>query len=142
MSGGNRTLANPGFLAAQVVGNRPYSSLSDLNKIMPLFDANTNYAPSVPMTSAYTWSDGNVGSSLSYPATLNVFNRVHQEAFGKWVQHLTVQSRSYRIYVIGQVLDSSQNPRGSVAMEVGIYLKYDASSAAYKPVIQYMHLLK
>jgi len=144
MSGGNRTLANPGYLAGQVISKRPYSSLSDLYQVMPLFDANTNYTPNFPMTTAlngFNWGAGATVLSY-YPSTLNVFNRVHQEAFGKLVQHLTVQSRSYRIYVIGQMLDNGQKPRGSVAMEVGVYLQYSQASVKYDPVIQYVRLLK
>jgi len=126
-SGGPTVLTNVPAMASNVIANRPYSCLSDLYKTMPIFDAYTNYYPNFTLnTSGY----------------LNVFNRVHQEAFGKWVQHLTVQSRAYRIYVIGQVLDSSQNPHGSVAMEVGIYLQYNPTELRYDPVIQYLHILK
>jgi len=137
-------LTNVPAMITNIIANRPYSSLSDLYKVMPMFDANTNYYPNLPMTTAlnnYFWNQGSTTNSF-YPSTLNVFNRVHQEAFGKLVQHLTVQSRSYRVYVIGQVLDSSQNPHGSVAMEAGIYLQYNPAEAKYNPVIQYLHVLK
>ncbi len=137
-------LTNVPAMITNIVANRPYSSLSDLYKVMPLFDANTNYSPNLPMTTAlnnFFWNAGSTTNSF-YPSTLNVFNRVHQEAFGKLVQHLTVQSRSYRIFVIGQVLDNSQKPHGSVAMEAGIYLQYNPAEAQYNPVIQYLHVLK
>ena len=140
-------LNNVPSMVNQLITNRPYSSLSDLYKTMPMFDTNVNYSPNLPMTTYAKWNDGNYAPTypyLVYPATLNVFNRVHQEAFGKLVQHLTVQSRSYRVYVIGQVLDVSQNPRGSVAMEAGIYLQYNPNSTppSYNPVIQYVRVLK
>lgn len=122
-------LANLAALAQQVVNNRPYSCLSDLYKNLPIFDAYTNYAPQLSVNGA---------------GYLNVANRVHQEAFGKWIQHLTVQSRAYRIYVIGQVLDSARNPHGSVAMEAGVYLQYDETALPpkYQPVVQYVRLLR
>jgi len=139
-------LTNIPTMVNELITNRPYSSLSDLYKTMPMFDTNVNYSPSPTVTPYLDWNDGNYAPNSSpyllYPATLNVFNRVHQEAFGKLVQHLTVQSRSYRIYVIGQVLDSNQNPHGSVAMVAGIYLQYNQSEKQYDPVIQYLRILK
>jgi hypothetical protein len=141
---GAAALTNVPGLVANVMANRPYSSLSDLYKIMPVFDTNTIYSPNFPMTTAengFNW--GNGATILSYyPSTLNVFNRVHQEAFGKLVQHLTVQSRAYRIYVVGQVLDNYQNPRGTAVIEAGIYLQYSPTDGRLEPVIQYMHFLK
>jgi hypothetical protein len=145
LTGGPTVLTNVSSMASNVIANRPYSSLSDLYKIMPIFDTNINYYPNLPTNTAssFNWQGG--ASLLSYyPSTLNVFNRVHQEAFGKIVQHLTVQSRTYRIYAIGQVLDSSQNPRGSVAMEAGVYLQYNGQTIppSYQPIIQYVRILK
>lgn len=128
--GGTATLTNLPGLAEQMVTNRPYSSLSDLYKFMPNLDAMTNYALN------------STNFSTNASGYLDVVNRVHQEAFGKLIQHLTVQSRAYRIYVIGQVLDNFQNPRGSVAMEAGVNLQYDATDARYVPVLQYVRLLK
>jgi Tfp pilus assembly protein PilX len=132
-------LTNVPTMVQQFIANRPYSSLSDLYTNMPLFDTTNNYYS--PSSSSYL--------NTNYAGYMNVFNRVHQEAFGKLVQHLTVQSRSYRVFVIGQVLDSSRNPHGSVAMEAGIYLQYhvdptglDPAGPRYEPVIQYVRLLK
>ena len=137
-------LNNVTSMVNQMVANRPYSSLSDLYKITPMFDTNVNYAPNLPILPGQNVSDGNGVTPFTYPVTLNVFNRVHQEAFGKLVQHLTVQSRSYRVFVIGQVLDSNQNPHGSIAMEAGIYLQYNPNSTPpkYVPTIQYLRILK
>ncbi len=158
-SGGTFTgplvLTNIPSMVNQLMTNRPYSSLSDLYKAMPMFDTNINYYPNPTVSPYYSFNDGNFAENsmdnhgldpyLIYPATLNVFNRVHQEAFGKLVQHLTVQSRSYRIYVIGQVLDNNQNPHGSIVMEAGVYLQYNPEEPPalpkYTPVIQYVHLL-
>jgi hypothetical protein len=143
-SGKPTVLANVNSLVANVMANRPYSSLSDLYQVMPIFDINTTYGPSFGMTTAYgPFNWGNGATILSYyPSTLNVFNRVHQEAFGKIVQHMTVQSRAYRIYVVGQVLDNYQNPRGTAVIEAGIYLQYSPTDGRLEPVIQYMHFLK
>lgn len=139
-------LTNVPAMVNQLMTNRPYSSLSDLYKAMPMFDTNINYYPNPTVTPYLAYNDGGFAGTgndpyLIYPSTLNVFNRVHQEAFGKLVQHLTVQSRSYRVYVIGQVLDNNQNPHGSIVMEAGIYLQYNAAEAKYNPVIQYVRLL-
>lgn len=143
-SGGPTVLDNIPGMVSNVMTNRPYSSLSDLYKILPMFDTNTNYLPNFSMTTNFTGFNWGSGATVlsDYPPALNVFNRVHQEAFGKLIQHWTVQSRAYRIYVIGQVLDGSQNPHVSVAMEAGIYLQYNQADSKYEPAIQYVHLLK
>jgi len=114
-------------MAAQIVANRPYSRLSDMYTNMILFDSSTNYNPQ---------PSGITGSKY-----MNVYNRFRQEAFGKLVQHLTVQSRSYRVYVIGQVLDQSQHPKGSVVMEANVYLQYNPTESEYEPVVQSVQIL-
>jgi hypothetical protein len=127
-------------VAAQIVANRPYSSLSDFYTNMPMLTTNVNYSPNWNMQ----YTNGFAAPNVVHLAAPAVFNRTYQELFGKLVQHLTVQSRTYRIYVIGQVLDSSQKPHGSVAMEAGVYLQYNNQTTppSYLPVIQYVRILK
>jgi hypothetical protein len=129
-------LANPTNLAADVITARPYSSLADLYKMTSNFDAATNY------------TSGTFTNNAS--GYMQAVNRVRQEAFGKLIQHLTVQSRDYRVYVIGQVLDASQNPKSSVVIEAGVGLNYevpdqndpDAPNGQYKPYMKYLHYLR
>jgi len=126
-----RALADPLRLANQIVANRPYSSLSDLYKITPQFFATTNYNP---VMGYY------LGPTMArLPKSTD---RLREEAFGKLIPHLTVQSRSYRVYAIGQVLDAYQNPRGSVAIEAGINLQWIEAEKRFLPVTQYVRTLK
>ena len=129
MSGGARIIASPENLAAFMISNRPYSSLSDLQKFTPALLSRTNFSPQMPV-----YLDGTA-------QVVNAADRVKEEAFGKIVQHLTVQSRTYKVYVIGQVLDRSMNPRGSVVLEASIFLK-SQPGGRFKPLVQYTRLLR
>lgn len=126
-----RSLANSMQIANRIVANRPYSSLSDLYKIASQFIATTNYSPA---------PDAYLGPSMA--RLPKMADRTREEAFGKLIPHLTVQSRSYRIYAIGQVLDTAKNPRGSVAIEAGISLKWIEAEKRFQPVTQYVRTLK
>jgi hypothetical protein len=128
------TMANPTDMAAQLIAKRPYSGLSDLSKAMrAVFYLDSHYSPD--------WQ-----VSPSNPYDFNYINRVRQEAFGKWIQHVTLQSHRYRVYVIGQVLDNKLNPTSSTVIEAGVGLQYQAASggnpAQYLPFVEYIHYLK
>lgn len=127
MAGGVRTFSNPTNIANAVITNRPYSKLSDIYKVLPAFNSTTNYAPAL---------------TLNAVSQLNTFDRTREEAFGRWIQHVTVQSQTYRIYVIGQVLDQKQNPRADVAIEARVYLEFDETSNSFRPRVQYVRTLK
>lgn len=128
MSGGTCTLTNLTNLAQLMISNRPYSALSDLNKIFPALYARTNYNPALPFD--------------LFTGLTKVADRVREEAFGKLVQHFTVQSRAYRVYVIGQVLDAAQAPRGNVILEAEIYLIFSPGDNRFHPLVQYVHYIK
>ena len=88
------SLADPAVVAADLVSNRPYSSLSDLHKAMQSFADGENYSPTFGVS---------VGGGTT---NLAAADRVREEAFGKLVQHLTVQSRTYRIIAVGESFDA------------------------------------
>ena len=123
------TLVNLGAVATNIITNRPYSRLSDLSRILDQFAIATNYAPAFSST---------VGGGTT---NLAAADRVREEAFGKIIQHLTVQSRTYRIIVVGETLDSNGRVRGQAAVESIVYFQADASGV-FRPVLQYQKYLK
>jgi len=126
-----RGLADPLKLANLIITNRPYSSISDLYKITSQFISTANYDPAP----AYYLGAG----MARFP---KMADSTREEAFGKLVSHLTVQSRAYRVYVIGQVLDQTQNPRGSVVLEASVFLRWDEERGRFQPEVQYVNTLK
>jgi Tfp pilus assembly protein PilX len=116
-------LANPAVVAG-LVTNRPYSSLSDLHKVLQSFADGQNYSP------AFVVSIGGGTTNLA------AADRVREEAFGKLVQHLTVQSRTYRIVAIGESFDAGGKPRGRAAIEAIVFLQNEPGGGV-RPVITF-----
>ncbi len=127
MAGGTRAVLNPTNLASGLITNRPYSSLADLYKFLPSLQEATNFSPAIPTYAGTNWAAA---------------DRVREEAFGKLVQHFTVQSRTYRIYVIGQVLDKNRRPRSSAVLEACVNLQPGPADGEFQAVIHYAHFLK
>jgi Tfp pilus assembly protein PilX len=117
-------LANPAAVAADLVSNRPYSSLSDLHKAMQSFADGENYSPTFGVS---------VGGGTT---NLAAADRVREEAFGKLVQHLTVQSRTYRIIAVGESFDAGGKPRGRAAIEAIVFLQNEAGGGV-RPIIMF-----
>ena len=67
-------------------------------------------------------------------------DRMREEAFGKLVQHLTIQSSTYRIACIGEQLDAAGRPLSRVQLEALVYFERDASGAIV-PVIKWKKFL-
>ena len=111
-------------IAANIVSNRPYSALSDLHKAMSSFAAGTSYAP------AFAVSAGGGTTNLA------AIDRVREEAFGKLVQHLTVQSRTYRVIAVGEAFDPRGKPRGHATVEAIVFLQ-NQPGGGVRPVITF-----
>jgi Tfp pilus assembly protein PilX len=118
------SLANPALIAAALVSNRPYSSLSDLHKAMQSFANGENYFPTFAVS---------VGGGTT---NLAAADRVREEAFGKLVQHLTVQSRTYRIIAVGESFDTIGKPRGRAAIEAIVFLQNEPGGGV-RPVVTF-----
>lgn len=105
-----------GQLATLLEKNRPYSRLSDL-RIMTtnLVNAET-YLPLL--------SRNVPGIS---PPIADVFDRAREEAFGRIIGHCTVQTRSFRIVVLGEALDRAGKTSAQSCMEGILHLSPDAS---------------
>jgi hypothetical protein len=116
------SLNDTAAIAANIVSNRPYSVLSDLYKVMNSFAARANYTPAFPVS---------VGGGT---ANLAAMDRVREEAFGKLVQHLTVQSRTYRIIAIGEAFDPRGKPRGRATIEAIVFLQ-NQPGGGVRPII-------
>jgi hypothetical protein len=106
------------------VSNRPYSSLSDLHKAMQSFAHGENYSPTFGVS---------VGGGTT---NLAAADRVREEAFGKLIQHLTVQSRTYRIIAVGESFDAGGKPRGRAAIEAIVFLQNEAGGGV-RPIIMF-----
>ncbi|HEY5778261.1 MAG TPA: hypothetical protein VIT00_05955 [Terrimicrobiaceae bacterium] len=122
------SLNNAAAVAANLVSNRPYSRLSDLHKAIESFADNQNYAPTLGVSVG--------GGTTNLAAT----DRVREEAFGKLVQHLTIQSRTYRIIAVGEAFDGGGKPRGRAAIEAIVFLKNEPGGAI-RPVITFQRSL-
>jgi len=115
-------------VAANIVSNRPYSVLSDLHKVMSSFATGASYTPAFPVS---------VGGGTTNLAALD---RVREEAFGKLVQHLTVQSRTYRVIAVGEAFDPRERPRGHAAIEAIVFLQIEPGGGV-RPVITFQRSL-
>ena len=122
------SLANLAVVTADLVSNRPYSSLSDLHKAMQSFADGENYSP------AFAVSVGGGTTNLA------AADRVREEAFGKLVQHLTLQSRTYRIIAVGESFDAAEKPRGRATIEAIVFLQNEAGGGV-RPVITFQRSL-
>ena len=111
-------------IAANIVSNRPYSVLSDLHKAMSSFAAGASYAP------AFAASAGGGTTNLA------ALDRVREEAFGKLIQHLTVQSRTYRVIAVGEAFDPAGKPRGHATVEAIVFLQ-NQPGGGVRPVITF-----
>jgi hypothetical protein len=113
--------------------HRPYEKLSDLRVLTPLLANATTYTPSL---STNTLSDG---KSLAA-----VFDRAREEGFGKMISLCTMQSRAFRVYVIGESLSAKGIREQDSLLEASLLLlpkhekdkKDDNSHAILIPVVQ------
>ena len=118
------SLSNPTNLANIVISNRPYNKFSDFRKFIPMFALGTNYTPNLPVS---------VSGGIT---NLAVMDRMREEAFGKFVQHLSLQSRTYRIVCIGELLDNKGRPVSRAQVESLIYCETN-SLGNFTPTIQW-----
>jgi hypothetical protein len=111
-------------LAANIISNRPYSVLSDLHKVTTDFATAANYAP--------TFAPSIGGGTTNLAA----MDRVREEAFGKLVQHLTVQSRTYRVIAVGEAFDPAGRARGHATLEAIVFLQNKPGGGVH-PIITF-----
>jgi Tfp pilus assembly protein PilX len=122
------SLNNVAAVAANIISNRPYSRLSDLFKAMESFADGENYIPTF---------DVSVGGGTT---NLVAADRVREEAFGKLVQHLAIQSRTYRIFAVGESFDAGGRPRGRATIEAIVFLQNEPGGSL-RPVITFQRSL-
>ena len=103
-------------LATLLMEHRPYSRLSDLGILTTnLVNAET-YIPQL-----------SVNVPGSSPPVADVFDRAREEAFGKIIGHCAVQSRVFRITVVGEALDRSGKTSARSLLQGLIRLEPDAT---------------
>lgn len=112
----------PSQLASAIIAARPYSRISDLYKALPAFVQGTNYSPPIPNTSS------NV---------LAAMDRGREELFARTVNLLTTQSRAFRIFVVGQALDSQRRQVGQSVMESSLELVPTTNSPGLRQTTTY-----
>ena len=103
-------------LATLLEEHRPYARLSDLSLLTTNLVNADSYLPRL--------SENIIGST---PPVANVFDRAREEAFGRIIGHCAVQSRTFRIYVIGEALDRSGRTSARSLLEGIIRIAPDAS---------------
>jgi hypothetical protein len=103
-------------MATLLEKHRPYSRLSDLSLLTTNLVNADSYIPRL--------SENIVGST---PPIANVFDRAREEAFGKIIGHCAVQSRTFRIYVIGEALDHAGRTSSRSLLEGIISLNPDST---------------
>ena len=102
-------------LATLVEEKRPFEKLSDLRVITPELVNAEAYTPPL--------SKNVPGSS---PPVADVFDRAREEAFGKIAGHCVMQSRTFRLVVLGEALNASGKTSGRSVMESLVRLTPDA----------------
>lgn len=103
-------------LASLIEGHRPYTRLSNLGILTTNLVNSDNYIPRL---------SANVPGSS--PPIADVFDRAREEAFGKIIGHCAVQSRSFRITVVGESLDRTGKPSARSLLQGVIRLAPDSS---------------
>ena len=117
-------LKDAASMAENIVSHRPYSALSDLHKALNAFAAAENYRP------AFAVSSGGGTTNLA------ALDRVREEAFGKLIQHLSVQSRTYRVLAVGEAFDPRGRPRGHATIEAIVFLE-NQPGGGVRPIITF-----
>jgi hypothetical protein len=114
----NSMLSHEGVeqLVTLVEQSRPFSRLSDLQILTTNLCNAESYIPAL--------SRNVLGVT---PPIADVFDRAREEAFGKIIGHCTVQSRTYRLFVVGDSLNPKGKPTGRSILEALIRLTPDAS---------------
>jgi hypothetical protein len=118
------SLKDTAALAANIVSNRPYNVLSDLHKVATDFATGANYAP--------TFSPSVGGGTTNLAAA----DRVREEALGKLLPHLTVQSRTYRVIAVGEAFDPAGKARGHATLEAIVFLQ-NKPGGGVRPIITF-----
>ena len=103
-------------LAALIEANRPYGRLSDLRILTPSLCRAEIFTPPL--------SKNIPGIS---PAVADVFDRAREEAFGKIIGHCTLQSRTFRLVVIGESLNQSGKTTGRSILDTLVRITPDSS---------------
>ena len=103
-------------LVTLVEQNRPFSRLSELRLLTTNLCNAESYIPSL--------SRNVLGVS---PPVADVFDRAREEAFGKIIGHCTVQSRTFRLFVVGEALNPKGKPTGQSILEALVKLTPDTS---------------
>ena len=103
-------------LATLIEQNRPYGRLSELRILTPSLSRAETFTPPL--------SKNLPGVS---PAVADVFDRAREEAFGKVIGHCTVQSRTFRLVVIGETLNQSGKTTGRSILDTLVRMTPDSS---------------
>ncbi|TSA31899.1 MAG: hypothetical protein D4R65_10475 [Verrucomicrobiaceae bacterium] len=120
-------ITNVSALAQSIITNRPFNKLSDLYKITPGLVNATNYAPALGTNLAT--------NSVNPNPLASVFDRAREEAFGKMVGLCTVQSRSFRVFVVGQSLGPDLKRQGQAVIEASLQVQADAGGSLKTKII-------
>ena len=123
----NSVITNVPALAQSIVTNRPFNKLSDLYKITPGLVNATNYSPTLGANLA-------TNSANPYPQA-PVFDRAREEVFGKMVGLCAVQSRSFRVYIVGQSLGPNLKRQGQVVIEASTQIATDSGGKLTPKVV-------
>ena len=123
----NSVITNVPALGQSLITNRPFNKLSDLYKITPGLINATNYSPALGTNLPVT-------SYNLYPQA-SVFDRAREEAFGKLLELCTVQSRAFRICVIGQSLGPNLKRQGQVVIEASAQIATDSGGKLTPKVV-------
>lgn len=118
------SLANITNIANTIISNRPYNKFSDFRKFLPIFATGTNYSPALGTT---------IGGGTT---NLAVMDRMREEAFGKLVQHFSLQSRTYRVFSVGEFVDNAGRPVSRSQLEAVVYFQTN-SAGFFAPSIQW-----
>ncbi len=98
-------------LAAYLQKQRPYEKLSDLSIMTPLLANATTYTPSL-----------STNVLIGGKPLAAVFDRAREEGFGKFISLCTLQSRAFRVYILGETLNAQGERSATALLEASILL--------------------
>lgn len=100
-------------LAEKLVEGRPYEKSSDLYRFVNCLAEGDNFSP--PLAETGETKGGQSGG-------LALMDRGREEIFGKMIEHVAVQSRAFRVHVIGQSLRGDGEVEASASAELVVQI--------------------
>jgi hypothetical protein len=109
-------------IADAIIENRPYSKITDLERVFKDFVNGVNYDPAIENVPA---------AGAGAIPRMAVMDRMREELFRRTFHLFTTQSRAFSVLVLGQALNAAGDPISSQMLEGGITLDFDEDKVRF-----------